>query len=55
MDRNTFFDNLRNYNANSLHNNITNKHASNRFEFYDSLQHHGIIIQDMRGSKKKSK
>lgn len=42
MDRNTFFDNLRNYNANSLHNNITNKHASNRFEFYDSLQHHGI-------------
>ena len=45
MDRNTFFDNLRNYNANSLHNNITNKHASNRFEFYDSLQHHGIIGQ----------
>ena len=42
MDRNTFFDNLKSYNANSLHNNITNKHASNRFEFYDSLQHHGI-------------
>ena len=45
MDRNTFFDNLKNYNANSLHNNIINKHASNRFEFYDSLQHHGIIGQ----------
>lgn len=42
MNRNTFYDNLRSYNANSLHNNIVNVHASNRFEFYDSLQHHGI-------------
>ena len=42
MNRNTFYDNLRSYNANSLHNNIVNIHASNRFEFYDSLQHHGI-------------
>lgn len=48
MNRNLFYDNLRSYNANSLRNNISNPHTSNRFEFYDclnqynSLQHHGI-------------
>ena len=39
MNRNLFYDNLRSYNANSLNNITINPHTSNRFEFYDSLQH----------------
>ena len=40
MDRSTFYDNLNKYT--SKHTITTSATASDRFDFYDKLQHHGI-------------